>query len=57
MVELLPLVETTQVIAVLFFKLFAIYMVIITKAVTAYRTGIEILLLKKTRIPLSSAFL
>ena len=57
MVELVPTVETAQVVTVLFFKLFAVHMEIIAKAVTAYRTGIEIFLLKKKRILVSFAFL
>ena len=42
MVELLPVVEPAQVFAVLFFQLFTVYMEIVAKTVTAYRTGIEI---------------
>jgi hypothetical protein len=42
MVELLPVVESAQVVAVLFFQLFAVYLEVVAKTVTAYRTGIEI---------------
>jgi hypothetical protein len=42
MVELLPVVEPAQVVAVLFFQLFAVYMEIVAKTFTAYRTCIEI---------------
>jgi hypothetical protein len=42
MIELLPLGETTQVVTVLFLQLFAVYLEVVAKTVTAYRTGIEI---------------
>lgn len=42
MIELIPVVEPAQMVAVLFFQLLAIYKKIVAKTITAYRTGIEI---------------
>src|SRR5690606_9351406 len=57
MVKLVPIGIITQMCGILLFQEFAVHMKILSQAFTTYRGCIDVSLLKKPRIPWSSAFL
>src|SRR5690606_652232 len=57
MIELVPIGIITQMDSILLFQELAVHVKILSQALTAYRGRIDVSLLKKPRIPLSSASL